>query len=71
MGAGNIGGAHVRLLRAADYDVAVANSRGPTSSPTSQVRPAQRPVPVELAAGENDVVVVTIPLRRIPKRFRA
>jgi len=31
----------------------------------------QRAAPVELAAGENDVVVVTLPLRRIPKRFRA
>jgi len=67
IGAGNIGGALVRLLRAADYDVAVANSRGPTSLSNLASETGARPVTVESAARENDVVVVTIPLHRIPE----
>ncbi len=67
IGAGNIGGALVRLLRAADYDVAVANSRGPTSLSNLASETGARPVTVESAARENDVVVVTIPLHCIPE----
>ncbi len=65
IGAGNIGGALTRRFRAVGHDVAVANSRGPASLAELVKETGARAVSVDEAARGNDVVVVTIPLKRI------
>lgn len=65
IGSGNIGGTLVRLFRAAGHDVSVANSRGPSSLADLARETGAHPVTVEQAARGNDVVVVTIPLKRV------
>ena len=66
IGTGNIGGALTRLFRAAGYDVAVANSRGPGSLADLARETGACAGTVQEVAADNDVVVVSIPLHRIP-----
>jgi predicted dinucleotide-binding enzyme len=67
IGAGQIGGTLVRRLRALGHEVSVANSRGPDSLGALAQETGARPVTVEQAAGAGDVVVVTIPMKNIPR----
>jgi predicted dinucleotide-binding enzyme len=66
IGAGNIGGALTRRLRAAGHEVAVANSRGPASLADLSRETGATAVTVEEAARGRDVVVVTIPEKNVP-----
>jgi len=65
IGSGNIGGALTRRFRAVGHEVSVANSRGPASLADLAKETGARAVSVEEAARRNDVVVVTIPLKRV------
>ncbi len=65
IGSGNIGSALTRRFRAVGHEVAVANSRGPASLADLARETGARAVSVEEAARGNDVVVVTIPLKRV------
>ena len=65
IGSGNIGGALTRRFRAVGHDVAVANSRGPASLSDLARETGASAVSVEQAARGRDVVVVTIPLKRV------
>lgn len=65
IGSGNIGGTLTRRFRAAGYEVAVANSRGPQSLKDLAQETGARPATVEEIARDSDVVVVTIPMREI------
>jgi len=65
IGSGNIGGALTRRFRAVGHEVAVANSRGPASLTDLAQETGAHAVSVEEAARGNDVVVVTIPLKRV------
>ncbi|MEU6991166.1 NAD(P)-binding domain-containing protein [Streptomyces sp. NPDC046465] len=66
IGAGNIGGNLTRRLTALGHDVAVANSRGPHTLTALAEETGATPVPVEEAARNAQVVVVTIPLKAVP-----
>ncbi|MYV99427.1 NAD(P)-binding domain-containing protein [Streptomyces sp. SID3343] len=66
IGAGNIGGTLTRRLTALGHDVAVANSRGPQTLADLASETGARAVTVEEAARGADLVVVTIPLNRVP-----
>jgi predicted dinucleotide-binding enzyme len=66
IGAGNIGGTLTRRLTALGHDVAVANSRGPRTLTDLAAETGARAVTVEDAARGADLVVVTIPLNRVP-----
>jgi 8-hydroxy-5-deazaflavin:NADPH oxidoreductase len=66
IGAGNIGGALARRLRQLGHDVFIANSRGPDSLRALAEETGAQPVTVDKAARSGDVVIVTIPQRRIP-----
>ncbi|GAA5212320.1 NAD(P)-binding domain-containing protein [Streptomyces thinghirensis] len=66
IGAGNIGGNLTRRLTALGHDVSVANSRGPHTLTALAEETGATPVPVEEAARDAEVVVVTIPLKAIP-----
>lgn len=65
IGAGNIGGALVRRLRALGHDIAVANSRGPASLADLARESGAHAVSIEEAARGRDLVVVTIPQKQI------
>ena len=67
IGAGNIGGALTRRLRALGYDVSVANSRGPQTLADLAAKTGASAVTVEQAARDRDLVVVTIPQKSIPE----
>jgi 8-hydroxy-5-deazaflavin:NADPH oxidoreductase len=67
IGAGQIGGTLVRRLRALGHEVSVANSRGPQSLGALAQETGARPVTVEQAAGAGDIVVITIPMKNIPR----
>lgn len=66
IGAGNIGGNLTRRLTALGHDVAVANSRGPQTLQELAAETGARAVPVEEAARDAEVVVVTIPQKAVP-----
>jgi predicted dinucleotide-binding enzyme len=66
IGAGHIGGALTRRLRALGHDVSVANSRGPATLKPLVDETGARAVTVEEAARGKDVVIVTIPEKHIP-----
>jgi 8-hydroxy-5-deazaflavin:NADPH oxidoreductase len=66
IGAGNIGGTLTRRLTALGHYVAVANSRGPESLADLAAETGATAVPVAEAARGRDVVIVTIPQRKIP-----
>jgi predicted dinucleotide-binding enzyme len=67
IGAGQIGSALARRLRAAGHEVSIANSRGPASLAALARETGVRPVTVEEAARAGDVVIVTIPMKNIPR----
>lgn len=66
IGAGNIGGNLTRRLTALGHDVSVANSRGPESLKALAEETGATPVPAAEAARGAQVVVVTVPLKRVP-----
>ncbi|MGD9510942.1 MAG: NADPH-dependent F420 reductase [Geminicoccaceae bacterium] len=66
IGAGNIGGALTRRLTALGHEVAVANSRGPESLAALAAETGARAVTAREAAQAGEIVVVTIPMKRIP-----
>jgi predicted dinucleotide-binding enzyme len=66
IGAGNIGGTLMRRLTALGHDVSVANSRGPATLRDLASETGANAVTVAEAAQEKDVVVVTIPEKRVP-----
>lgn len=66
IGAGNIGGALAHRFGAAGHEVTIANSRGPDSLADLATQTGARAGTVEEAVRGNDVVVVAIPLHRIP-----
>jgi predicted dinucleotide-binding enzyme len=65
IGAGNIGGNLTRRFTAAGHDVSVANSRGPETLAELVAETGAKAVTVAEAAQDADVVVVTIPQKRI------
>jgi 8-hydroxy-5-deazaflavin:NADPH oxidoreductase len=67
IGAGQIGGTLVRRLRALGHDVSVANSRGPESLAALAKETGAKPATAEQAARSGDIVVVTIPMKNIPR----
>jgi predicted dinucleotide-binding enzyme len=67
IGAGNIGGTLARRLAALGHDVSIANSRGPESLRELAAEAGVRPVTVREAARAGPVVIVTIPMKNIPK----
>ncbi len=67
IGAGQIGGTLARRLRAAGHEVSIANSRGPASLAALVKETGVRPVTVEEAARAGDVVIVTIPMKNVPR----
>ncbi|MEV6592300.1 NADPH-dependent F420 reductase [Streptomyces acidicola] len=66
IGAGNIGGNLTRRLTALGHDVSVANSRGPETLTALAEETGATPVPVQEAARDAEVVVITIPVKAIP-----
>ncbi|HEY3013193.1 MAG TPA: NAD(P)-binding domain-containing protein [Gemmatimonadales bacterium] len=67
IGAGQIGGTLARRLAALGHDVSIANSRGPESLVTLANETGTRPVTVKQAARAGEVVIVTIPMKNIPR----
>jgi predicted dinucleotide-binding enzyme len=67
IGAGNIGGTLTRRFRALGHEVFVANSRGPQTLADLAAETGAVPVTVEKAARSGEVVIVTIPEKRIPE----
>jgi hypothetical protein len=67
IGAGQIGGTLARRLAALGHEVSVANSRGPASLAALANESGVKPVTVEEAARSGDVVIVTIPMKNIPR----
>ncbi len=65
IGAGNIGGALVRRLQALGHQVSVANSRGPESLADLAAETGAKAVTTAEAAKAGEVVVVTIPMKKI------
>jgi predicted dinucleotide-binding enzyme len=67
IGAGNIGGTLTRRLTALGHDVSVANSRGPDTLADLAAETGARAVTVSEAAEGAQLVIVTIPEKRIPE----
>jgi 8-hydroxy-5-deazaflavin:NADPH oxidoreductase len=67
IGAGQIGGALARRLSGLGHEVSIANSRGPASLAALAKETGARPVTVEQAARAGDVVIVTIPIKNVPR----
>jgi predicted dinucleotide-binding enzyme len=65
IGAGNIGSTLTRRFRAVGHDVALANSRGPASLRDLASETGAHAVTVQEAARGRDVVIITIPEKRI------
>lgn len=66
IGAGNIGATLTRRLTAAGHDVSVANSRGPDTLAELAAETGAAAVTAADAARHAEVVIVTIPEKRIP-----
>ncbi|MFD7784079.1 NADPH-dependent F420 reductase [Streptomyces nojiriensis] len=66
IGAGNIGGNLTRRLTALGHEVSVANSRGPETLAALAEETGATPVTVAQAARGAEVVVVTIPFKKVP-----
>ncbi|WP_371484050.1 NADPH-dependent F420 reductase [Kitasatospora sp. NBC_00315] len=66
IGAGNIGGNLTRRLTALGHDVSVANSRGPETLKALAEETGATPVEAAEAARGAAVVVVTVPLLKVP-----
>lgn len=67
IGAGNIGGTLTRRFTALGHKVAVANSRGPETLIDLAKESGAKAVSVQEAARSGEVVIVTIPMKEIPK----
>ncbi len=67
IGAGQIGGTLARRLTALGHEVSVANSRGPASLAALARETGAKAVSVEQAARAGEVVIVTIPMKNIPR----
>jgi 8-hydroxy-5-deazaflavin:NADPH oxidoreductase len=67
IGAGQIGGTLARRLAAVGHEVSIANSRGPASLAALAKETGAKPVTVEQAARSGDIVIVTIPMKNIPR----
>jgi predicted dinucleotide-binding enzyme len=67
IGAGNIGGALAARLTPLGHQVFIANSRGPETLADLARETGARPVSVTDAAKSGELVVVTIPMKSIPK----
>lgn len=66
LGTGHIGKTLVRTLCAAGHDLKVANSRGPDTIDTAMLTNGARAVTAQEAIVDVDVVILSIPLNRIP-----
>lgn len=67
IGAGHIGGTLTRRLRTLGHDVSVANSRGPETLTALAAETGAHAVSVSEAARGKELVIVSIPERRIPE----
>jgi 8-hydroxy-5-deazaflavin:NADPH oxidoreductase len=67
IGAGQIGGTLARRLTAAGHQVSIANSRGPESLAGLARETGATPVTVQQAARAGEVVIVTIPMKNVPR----
>ena len=67
IGAGHIGGTLTRRLTALGHKVAVANSRGPETLKDLAKETGAQAVPVDEVVAKRDLVVVTIPMKNLPK----
>jgi 8-hydroxy-5-deazaflavin:NADPH oxidoreductase len=67
IGAGHIGGTLARRLTALGHKVFVANSRGPETLADFAADTGAKAVSVGEAARNGEVVVVTIPMKNLPK----
>lgn len=67
IGAGNIGGTLARRFAALGHTIFVANSRGPETLRPLAAETGATPVTVQEAARKGDVVIVTIPMKNLPK----
>ncbi|MFD0364610.1 NADPH-dependent F420 reductase [Nocardia sp. GCM10030253] len=67
LGVGHIGKTLSRKLSAAGHDVKVANSRGPETIDTTVLATGARAVPASEAVKDADVVIISIPLDRVPE----
>jgi predicted dinucleotide-binding enzyme len=67
IGAGNIGGALAHRFTQLGHDVSVANSRGPETLRDLEAETGATAVTAREAARGKDVVVVTIPERKVPE----
>src|ERR1043165_1533354 len=65
--AGHIGGTLTRRLAALGHNVFVANSRGPESLAALASETGAKPVSVQEAARNGEIVIVTIPEKNIPE----
>ncbi|MGW6097786.1 NADPH-dependent F420 reductase [Streptomyces sp. NPDC055157] len=67
IGAGNIGGNLTRRLTALGHEVSIANSRGPQTLTALAEETGATPVTAAEAAQGARVVVITIPVKAVPK----
>jgi predicted dinucleotide-binding enzyme len=67
IGTGHIGKTLVQKLSAAGHDVKVANSRGPDTVEADVLANGARAATVENAVTDVEVVILSIPLNRIPE----
>ena len=67
IGAGHIGGTLTRRLAAVGHDVYVANSRGPETLADLARETGAKAVTVKEAAKQGEVVIVTIPMKAVPR----
>ena len=66
VGTGNIGKPLAQKLSAAGHDVKVANSRGPEAIEADVLSTGARAVTAEDAVRDVEVLILSIPLNRIP-----
>ncbi|MGY1969051.1 NADPH-dependent F420 reductase [Nocardia gipuzkoensis] len=66
LGVGRIGKTLSRKLSTAGHDVKVANSRGPETIDATVLATGARAVPASEAVKDVDVVIISIPLDRVP-----
>jgi 8-hydroxy-5-deazaflavin:NADPH oxidoreductase len=67
IGAGQIGGTLARRLTALGHQVSIANSRGPESLTGLAKETSAKAVTVQEAARAGEVVIVSIPMKNIPR----
>ncbi len=67
IGAGEIGGTLARRLTALGHEVSIANSRGPETLAALAKETGAKPVTAPEAARAGEVVIVTIPVKNVPR----